>query len=109
MITGDTRMDIGDVQERAWSNKLAKGFSTDNVPQEFVLTYGELAEAFDAYRKNPAGLGSELADVVIYVSNIASMCGISLAAAVRDKLAVNASRTYSRNGNGVMVKEEVPQ
>jgi NTP pyrophosphatase (non-canonical NTP hydrolase) len=95
---------IREVQYRAWANKLAKGLGTEDVPYEFALAFGELGEAFDAYRKNPESLGSELADVLIYLTGIASMCGVDLEQAVEDKLAVNESRTYRRNEHGNLVK-----
>jgi hypothetical protein len=34
-----------------FDNKVKKGFNTTDVELEFCFTYGELAEAFDAYRK----------------------------------------------------------
>ena len=43
-------MDIRSAQKRAWQNKVAKGFSTTDIPLEFCLLQGELAEAFDAWR-----------------------------------------------------------
>lgn len=95
---------ISDVQARAWKNKLAKGFGTTDVPREFALAHAELSEAFEAYRKNPAGLPAELADVVIYAAGIASMAGVDLDAAVAEKLAVNEARAYERNQGGHLVK-----
>ena len=44
-------MDIRSAQKRAWQNKVAKGFNTTDVPLEFCLLQGEMAEAFDAWRK----------------------------------------------------------
>jgi len=44
-------MDIRSGQKLAWENKVAKGFNTTNVPMEFCLLQGEIAEAFDAWRK----------------------------------------------------------
>ena len=56
-------MRIGDMQARAWQNKISKGFNTKDVSLEFGLLYGEVAEAFDAWRKGEP-FGPELADVV---------------------------------------------
>jgi NTP pyrophosphatase (non-canonical NTP hydrolase) len=95
---------ISAIQRRAWANKLAKGFNTTNVPQEFCLAFGELSEAFDAWRKNPDGLADELADVVIYVASLAEMTGVDLEEAVLAKMAANEKRTYVRNSQGVLVK-----
>jgi hypothetical protein len=44
-------MQIRSAQKLAWENKVAKGFSTTDVPLEFCLLQGEIAEAFDAWRK----------------------------------------------------------
>jgi hypothetical protein len=41
-------VDILSAQKLAWENKLAKGFNTTEVPLEFCLLSGEVAEAFDA-------------------------------------------------------------
>jgi len=44
-------VDIRSAQKLAWQNKVAKGFNTTDVPLEFCLLQGEMAEAFDAWRK----------------------------------------------------------
>ena len=44
-------MDIRSAQKLVWENKVAKGFNTTDVPLEFCLLQGEVAEAFDAWRK----------------------------------------------------------
>jgi hypothetical protein len=41
-------VDFGTGQRLVWENKLAKGFSTDDVPLEFCLLQSEVAEAFEA-------------------------------------------------------------
>ncbi len=53
-------MDIRSGQKLAWENKVAKGFNTTDVPLEFCLFQGEVAEAFDAWRKGSAGRTSRL-------------------------------------------------
>jgi hypothetical protein len=54
-------MDIRSAQKLVWENKVAKGFNTTDVPLEFCLLQGEVAEAFDAWRKDREDLGEELA------------------------------------------------
>lgn len=98
--------ELHEIQQRAWRNKLRKGFSTDNVPMEFALAFTELGEAFDAYRRTPETLGSELADVIIYITCIAEMTGVDLSVAVADKLSANERRTYTRNGAGTLIKRD---
>lgn len=38
-------------QERIYRNKVAHNFNITDIPLEFSLTYGEMAEAFEAWRK----------------------------------------------------------
>lgn len=76
------------------------------MPLEFVLAHAELSEAFEAHRKDPAHLGEELADVLIFIASIAEMTGVDLDGAVEAKITKNAGRRYRRLDNGVMVKTE---
>jgi hypothetical protein len=97
-------MDIRSVQKLAWDNKVAKGFNTTNVPLEFCLLQGEMAEAFDAWRKGREDVGEELADVAIYLLSLAEMTGIDLQDEIESKMAKNAARVYQRLPNGVLAK-----
>jgi hypothetical protein len=89
-------MDIRSAQDLAWENKLAKGFNTTDVPLEFCLLNGEVAEAFDAWRKGGQDVAEELADAAIYLLGLAEMTGSDPQAAVEAKLDKNAARTYQR-------------
>ncbi|MBO0801462.1 MAG: hypothetical protein J2P25_00080 [Nocardiopsaceae bacterium] len=100
-------MNIRDGQKFAWDNKLAKGFNTSDVPLEFCLLQGEMAEAFDAWRKDRDTVGEELADVAIYLFGLAEMTGTDLQAEIEAKIAKNVGRVYSRLPNGVLVKDPV--
>ncbi len=100
-------MDFRSGQKLAWDNKVAKGFNTTDVPREFCLLYGEVAEAYDAWRKGREDLGEELADVAIYVLGLAEMTGIDLQAEVEAKVAKNSSRVYRSLPNGTLVKDDV--
>ena len=42
-------------------NKINKEFNVTNISKKFCLAYGEMAEAYDAYRKKKNDLGEELA------------------------------------------------
>lgn len=97
-------MQLREVQKLAWDNKVAKGFNTTDLPLEFALAHAELSEAFEAARKDPDHLGEELADTLLFLVSIAEMRGIDLEAAVEAKLAKNATRTYRRTEDGVLVK-----
>ena len=99
-------MDIRLGQKLAWENKTSKGFNTTDVPLEFCLLQGEVAEAFDAWRKGRASAGEELADVAIYLLGLAEMTGFDLQDAVEAKIAKNSARNYHRLSNGTLVKSD---
>lgn len=82
-----------DVQKRVFLNKVNHGFNTTDVPKEFCLLYGEVAEAFEAW-KHHSGLDLELADVAIYLLGLAEITGIDLGEAIDKKMAINEHRTY---------------
>jgi NTP pyrophosphatase (non-canonical NTP hydrolase) len=99
-------VDLKTAQEIAWQNKLAKRFNTTDVPMEFCLLSGELAEAFTAWREGRPELAEELADTAIYLLGLAEMVGADLQEAVEAKLAVNEARVYKQLPNGAQVKDE---
>lgn len=101
-------MDIRAAQKLAWENKLAKGFNTTDVPLEFCLLSGEVAEAFDAWRKGRPQVAEELADTAIFLLSLAEMIGADLQEAVEAKLAANEARVYRRLPNGTLVKDTAP-
>jgi len=94
-------------QDRAYANKVAKGFNTTDVPMEFGLLVEEVGEAFSAWRKQRPSLGGELADVAIFLLGIAEITGIDLGEEVAAKLAANEAREYLTLPNGTPVKAEV--
>lgn len=101
-------VEIRTAQRLAWQNKMAKGFNTTDVPLEFCLLQGEVAEAFDAWRRGRADLGEELADVALFLLSLAEMNGIDLQAAVEDKITKNAGRQYvtdERSGSLIRVTD----
>jgi len=97
-------VDIRSAQKLAWENKLSKGFNSTDVPLEFCLLNGEIAEAFDAWRKGHQEAAEELADVAIFLLSLAEMTGTDLQDAIEAKLATNAVRIYQRLSNGALVK-----
>ena len=99
-------VDIRSGQRLAWENKKAKGFNTTDVPLEFCLLQGEVAEAFDAWRKGRKDVGEELADIAIYLFSLAEMAGVDLQDEVEAKIAKNAERSYRPLPNGVLVKKD---
>ena len=96
---------VSDLQKRAWDNKVKHGFNLDNVEREFCLLEGEVSEAYLAWLRKEDGLGSELADVFIYLAGIAEMNGIDLESEILAKMEINEKRKYKRV-NGILVKDE---
>jgi NTP pyrophosphatase (non-canonical NTP hydrolase) len=92
--------ELSNIQKIIFDNKVQKEFNTTNVELEFCLTSGELAEAFDAYRKNLTTVGEELADVAIYLYGLAEILGYDLNAEILKKVDRNKNRVY-KNINGV--------
>lgn len=66
-------IDLKKIQKEVFQNKIDKGFNTIDVDKEFCFAYGELSEAYDAYRKKKSDLGEELADVAIYLLGLSEM------------------------------------
>ena len=96
-------IDLKKVQKDVWENKVNKGFNTENVEKEFCLLYGEVAEAFDAYKKKKEDLNEELADIAIYLMGLSEMLGYDLEDEVLKKVSKNAKRVY-KNIDGVNVR-----
>ena len=92
------------VKKRIMDNKISKGFNTTNIDREFCLAYGELGEAFDAYRRGKENMGEELADTVIYIMALADMMHVDLGEEINNKLEINESRVYLKNEKGVLEK-----
>ena len=104
-------MDVADFdtvpfQKAVFENKKAHGFNTDDIDLEFCLLYGEVAEAFDAYRKEKDTLGEELADVGIYLLSLAEMCGVDLGEEMKKKHERNTGREYEKNSRGAFVEKK---
>ena len=87
-------MDWKDLQRKVYQNKLDHHFNVENVELEFCLLYGEVGEAFEAWKKKKPDLGEELADVAIYLLGLAEILGLDLGAQVERKMEINRSRRY---------------
>lgn len=44
-------IDLRKLQKDVYQNKLDKGFNVTDINKKFCLTYGEVAEAYKAWRK----------------------------------------------------------
>lgn len=95
-------IDLREKQKEVYQNKLDKGFSLD--PNfNFNLLYGEVGEAFEAYYKKHDDLGSEFADIVIYVMGLCETLGIDLEDELIKKIDKNKNRKYKKE-NGAFIK-----
>lgn len=93
-------MELAKVQKRIIDNKIKHNFNTTDINKEFCLLYGEVGEAYEAYRKKKDDLGEELADVAIYLMGISELLGIDLESEIVRKLDINEKRIYKKI-NGV--------
>lgn len=98
-------INLEECQKRVIENKKNKNFNITNVEKEFCLLYGEVGEAYEAYRKKKDDLGEELADVAIYLMGIAEILGKDLEKEILKKLNINENRKYQKI-NGVNFKVE---
>ena len=99
-------VDLKELQKKVYENKVNKGFNVTDIPKEFCLAYGEMAEAYEAYRKKKNDLGEELADVVIYLLGISEILGIDLEKEILHEIIKNVHREYKViNGVNTRVKE----
>ena len=96
-------MELKKIQKDIWQNKLNKGFNTTDVNKEFCLLYGEVSEAYDAWKKKKDDLNEELADIAIYLMGLSVMLGFDLADEIEKKVSKNEKRVY-KNIDGVNVR-----
>lgn len=97
-------IDLKAKQKEVYDNKIEKGFSLD-INYNFNLLYGEVGEAFDAYNKKKDDLGSEFADVVIYVMGLCETLNIDLEDEILKKIDKNKKRKYVKK-DGTFYKVE---
>ena len=98
-------MDLKKLQKEIYQNKVDKGVNTTDVNKEFCLLYGEVGEAYDAYRKGKDDLGEELADIAIYLLGLSEILGKDLEEEIKNKVQINKNRKY-KDVNGTKIKKE---
>lgn len=96
-------MDLKEMQKAVYQNKVDKGFNITDVNKEFCLLYGEVSEAYDAWRKKRENVDEELADIAIYLLGLSEILGVDLASAIENKMKINQKREY-RMLDGVMTR-----
>lgn len=96
-------MEMKEMQKEIYQNKLNKGFNVTDVNMEFCLLYGEVAEAYDAWRKKKTNIGEELSDIAIYLMGLSEILGIDLESEIEKKAAINKDRVY-KTVDGVLTR-----
>ena len=100
-------MKLKELQKKIYQNKINKGFNTTDIAKEFCLLYGEVSEAYEAYRKKKPDLNEELADIAIYLLGISEILGFDLEKEIENKVAINEKRVYKKiNGVNVRVSDK---
>lgn len=97
-------MELNEMQKRVYENKLKHNFNVTDVNYEFLLMYGEVAEAYEAWLKKHDNVGEEIADIAIYLLGLSEILGISLQDEIERKMKINEAREYVKV-NGVLVKK----
>jgi dCTP diphosphatase len=96
-------------EERDWG----RFHTPKNLSMSLAIEVGELLEHFqwvsdeeipEYVAGHRADVAEELADVMLYVMQLADVLGISLAEALRDKLALNAERYPAHAARGSSAK-----
>ena len=99
-------IDLKQMQKDVYQNKLDKGFNVTDINKEFCLTYGEVAEAYEAWRKKKDDIAEEIADVVIYLLGLSEILNIDLESELLKKINKNRHRKYKIiDGVNTRVKE----
>lgn len=99
-------MNMKEMQKEIWQNKINKGFNTTDVNKEFCLLYGEVSEAYEAWKKKKDDLGEELADIAIYLMGLSEMLGFDLEYEIINKVKKNEKRVYKQiDGVNVRIKD----
>lgn len=99
-------MKLSEMQKEVYKNKIEKGFNVTDVPKEFCLLYGEISEAYEAYRKKKDDLNEELADIAIYLLGLSEILNIDLEKEIENKMKKNKNREYKViNGVTTRIKD----
>ena len=92
-------IDLKQLQKDIYKNKLNKGFNVTDINKEFCLTYGEMAEAYEAWRKKQTDVGEEIADVVIYLLGLSEILNIDLEDEILKKVMETAKNSTNTGEN----------
>ena len=98
-------MELKELEERMHAFVAGKGWyradspkpqTAQNLAISLALEAAEVLEHFQwrAEARDTAALAGELADVALYLLQLASVCGVDLGQAILDKLAENQHREW---------------
>jgi NTP pyrophosphatase (non-canonical NTP hydrolase) len=94
------------MQKEVYQNKVDKGFNVTDINKEFCLTYCELSEAYESWRKKKDDVGEEIADVVIYLLGLSEILNFDLEEEIIKKTEKNKNREYKIiNGVNTRIKD----
>jgi len=84
------------VRSKGWyESTSARPQTPPNLAKSLVIEAGEVLELFQwTDSANPEKLGAELADVLLYLLQLADVAGIDLESATLRKLALNQNRNW---------------
>ena len=100
-------MELSAAQKAVYQNKVDKGFNVTDVNVEFCLLYGEVAEAYEAWKRKQDTVGEELADIAIYLLGLSEILGVDLASEIEKKMKINREREYEVI-DGVLHRKKPP-
>lgn len=85
------------VKSKGWYDQNSKKPQTPrNIASSLVIETAEVLEHFQWSDKfDKKDLEGELADVALYLLQLASVCDIDLDAAIKEKLEINYTRTWN--------------
>ena len=99
-------IDLKKLQKEVYQNKIDKGFNITDINKKFCLIYGEVAEAYEAWRKKKDDVGEEIADVVIYLLGLSEILDVDLENEILNKGKKNKHREYKIiDGVNTRIKE----
>lgn len=104
------RLSLSELQRYVEWLESDRGFSDQSILDKCLLLGEEVGELFKAVRKSSGlaidatsefgNVADELADVLIFLASIANRAGVDLDQALRDKEAVNETRTWRPDSQG---------
>jgi NTP pyrophosphatase (non-canonical NTP hydrolase) len=102
-------MTINQLQKQILQNKKAKGFHVTPEPEKvrevFCALYGEVAEAYEAWRRKKSDLPQEIADVVIFAIGLFDQLGFNACDEIKKKMEINSKRVYYKDEQGIWQKK----